>query len=187
MALFWCVMSGYFATQSLAEALPLHVCDLGGTLAIFTLGWQKRWARAVLYFWAMGLTTQAFITPINQEPITHARWWFFWGGHSWVVGAAIYDLVVLRFRPTRKDLVVALCVSVGYVLGVMVVNEALDVNYGYVGSHGDPPGLVALLGPWPWRVGWMSLIGTAFFVVLWLPWALFGGAAKAQRRGQSGD
>ena len=42
------------------DAAPLHICDLGGVVAMFALasrgGGHLRWFRAVLFFWAIGLT-----------------------------------------------------------------------------------------------------------------------------------
>src|SRR5882724_2688669 len=45
-------------------ALPLHVCDLASpiaTIAMLRPDWRV--ARTMLYFWGIGLCTQAFFTP----------------------------------------------------------------------------------------------------------------------------
>jgi len=157
------------------DAAPLHVCDLGGIVAMFVLlsrgGSHLRGWRAVLFFWGFGLTTQAFATPVltaEQGPHT-VRFWLFWVSHGFVVGTAAYDLVVRGFRPRRADLFRGVAVTAAWLAAVFTLNVLPEGgwNYGYVGPVDDQPGVVALLGPWPMRVAWMALIVLIGFVLLW--------------------
>lgn len=155
-------------------SLPLQLCDLACAMTplVFLTTW--RLPRALVYFWGIGLSTQAFVTPTLDEPPPSARYWLFWLVHLAIVGSAVYDLIVRRFRPTWQELLWALGVSVTWA-GLMVwLNEALGSNYGYVG-RGDPnsPTIVDLLGPWPARVFVMAAIGMAAFVCLWGVWPLW--------------
>src|SRR5438045_205288 len=45
-------------------ALPLQSCDLAGLLVIPALLTRSRLLRTILYYWAIGLCTEAFITPV---------------------------------------------------------------------------------------------------------------------------
>ena len=171
----WLFMQVWYAVYAWdpVDAAPLHICDLGGIVAMFVLysrgGGRLRWWRAVLFFWAIGLTTQAFATPVltaEQGPGT-MKFWLFWLSHGFVVGTAIYDLIVLGYRPTRRDLGRAVVVTAIWLATVFTLNAVMGWNYGYVGPIEDQPGVVALLGPWPRRVLWMMLIVLAGFVALW--------------------
>lgn len=162
------------ARFDLKVSLPLQLCDLACAMTplVFLTGW--RLPRALVYFWGIGLSTQAFVTPTLDEPPPSARYWLFWLVHLAIVGSAVYDLVVRRFRPTWRELLWAIGVSVAWVLLMVWLNEALGSNYGYVG-RGDPgsPTIVDFLGPWPARVLVMAAIGIAAFVCLWGVWPLW--------------
>lgn len=155
------------------DGLPLHICDLGGLLAPFALLTLNRWLRATLYFWAIALTSQAFIQPTLTYGPTSFLFWFFWGAHSIIFGYAIYDLAVLRFRPDWSDFGRASAVSLGYFAVIMPINIWLGANYAYIGNPASAksiPPFVAALGPWPERVVIIAgLVGLAFLLAL-LPW-----------------
>jgi len=159
----------------LSESLPLHVCDLAGPLAIAALWTQSRPWRALLYFWGIGLCTQAYFTPVLEEPwgLGTLRFWLFFGTHFQIIASALYDLIVLRFRPTWGDFVRGVCMSVAYVLAMVLLDAATGWNYGYVGpTRPNNPTIIDHLGPYPWRVVYLSIIVTFAFAALTLPWRL---------------
>ncbi len=157
----------------LPESLPLQLCDVAAWIAPLALLTQKRWLRAVLYFWAIGLSTQAFFTPVLSEGLAHPRFWFFWIGHTQIVGSAIYDVVALGFRPTFKDLLLGVLANLALFAVVMPLNLAFGLNYGFVGdSEPDQPTLITRLGPWPLRIVWILLLVHSIMLVLWLVWPL---------------
>jgi len=168
-------------------SLPLHLCDIVAWLAPLTLLIRARWMRAALYFWGIGLSTQAFFTPILTEGVAETNFWLFWGGHTMILAAAVYDVVVLGYRPTGRDFLTVVVISLGYVGAMMVFNMAFDVNYGYVGDQ-LPARETALdlLGPWPWRVVAMVGLGTAAMGALWLVWPAASRLAPGRRgRGEA--
>ncbi len=155
----------------IGTSLPLHLCDLASVAAALMLFTNARWLRAVLYFWAIGLSTQAFFTPTLTDGIATLRFWFFWIGHLQIVGIAVYDVVARGFRPTGRDFLIGVGASVLWASTAMVVNLSLGTNYGFIGSATpENPTIVDHLGPWPWRVGVLGVIVTTLFAVLWLVW-----------------
>lgn len=160
----------------LRHGLPLHICDIGQLVAPLALLTLNRWLRATLYFWSMALTTQAFIQPTLTFGPSSLLFWCFWIAHTIILGYAVYDLVVLRFRPDWSDLRRAATVTLGYLALTLPINIALGSNYGFTGDlpAKDIPPFVAALGPWPWRVAVIAaLVGLAFLLALapWRPWA----------------
>jgi hypothetical integral membrane protein (TIGR02206 family) len=166
----------------LKGGLPLHICDINGMVATLALLTGNRWLRAVLYFWTFALTTQAFIQPhLNVGP-AHILFWAFWGAHSLILACAVYDVVVLKFRPDWSDLGRACAASAAYIALVMPIDLVLGANYGFVGNPADPkmiPPFVAALGPWPWRVLVIFALAALGFVLVLLPWL----AVRRTRRG----
>lgn len=155
------------------ESLPLHLCDLAAWVAPFALLTQARWLRALLYFWGIGLSTQAFFTPVVEGGHADIRYWLFFLGHTQIVGSAVYDVAVLGFRPRWRDWAVVTGITLAWIVPVTVFNVLMDVNYGYTGRM-TPPGrtLVEFLGPWPWRLAVMFVLTQVFWLLILVPWEI---------------
>lgn len=172
----------YFATPprlSWAESLPLQLCDLACLAAPVALLAPERcrWARTLVYFWGLGLSSQAFITPTLTESFPSLRYFQFWLLHLVIVGTAVYDVLARGYRPTLKDLRLALAVSILWFVLVFALNIALarlglgEANYGYnANTRPTNPTLIDQLGPWPLRALWLGLIGTAIVTFWWAVW-----------------
>ena len=160
-------------SYSLAQSLPLQVCDLTGLIGPLAILTRARWLRAVLYFWGLSLSVQGFIQPVLTKGASHVEFWLFWANHTVIVGTAIYDVVALGFRPRLKDFLTAVCASMIYLALIIPFDVALNVNYGYVGPD-DPiehhKTVIDDMGPWPWRVVPVTALGIFAMWLLYLPW-----------------
>jgi hypothetical integral membrane protein (TIGR02206 family) len=175
------------------ESLPLQLCDLAAFVAGATMVWQTRWLRSLNYFWGIGLSTQAFLTPTLTVGLGNPKYWMFFVGHTMIVGSAVYDVVVLRYRPKLKDMGVAIAISLGYVGAAVATNLILDrsgllaegvrANYGYMGNTlSKNRTIIDELGSWPLRIFKLMGIVTLDFFLLWGVWqvvALFKGRGAA--------
>lgn len=165
------------------ESWPLHLCDVAAWVAALTLLTGNRYLRPVLYFWAIGLSTQAFFTPVLTEGLAHPKFWFFWIGHTQIVGSAIYDVVVGGFRPRWRDFLYGVAANAAYTAVVLPIDVVFGLNYGYIGPMTpERPTIIDKLGPWPGRVFLVALIVHGVMAVLWLAWPLGGWAARVVRR-----
>jgi hypothetical integral membrane protein (TIGR02206 family) len=170
----------------LRTGLPLHICDFNGLIAPLALlsGW--RFVRATLYFWTAALTLQAFIQPALTAGPASLVFWAFWVAHTLIVACAVYDIVVLGYRPCWSDLGRALIVSAGYVALVVPINLWLGSNYGYLGNPAavsEVPPFVHALGPWPQRAVILVALVPLGFVAVLLPWLIFGARQKPEPPG----
>jgi hypothetical integral membrane protein (TIGR02206 family) len=175
---YWLQPAHYDITRS----LPLHMCDIAALLAplLFLTHWRP--IRSIMYFWGIGLSTQAFITPTLTHGIGEQRYWLFWLGHLAIVGSAVYDLVVRRYRPALRDYLGTTAITIGWYAGVFWLNTRLHANYGYNGNVPmDRPTLIDSLGPWPARAFILAAIAITWFGVLWAVWPLFGKLADKRR------
>jgi len=153
--------------------LPLHICDLGGLIGPFALLTRNRLLRATLYFWTFALTLQAFIQPALTDGPATSVFWFFFAAHSIVLACALYDLLVLGYRPLWADLPRVYGFSAVYVAGVVAVNAWLGANYAYLGDPAPPlkiPPFIDALGPWPLRAVIVLALAAVSFPLLVLPW-----------------
>ncbi len=167
------------------DVLPLHVCDIAAWVAPLALGLQVRWLRSWLYFWAIGLSTQAFFTPVLDAGAGQTHFWLFWIGHLQIVGSAIYDVSVLGYRPRIRDLAVVVTISLVYGVIMLGLDVAFGWNYAYLGdSKPDAPTVIDHLGAWPFRLLPLVSLGVAAMALAWLPWALVD---RAKGRAATGD
>lgn len=153
----------------LQDSLPMHLCRWTVWIAAWSMLSLNPKMRALLLFWGLGLSTQAFFTPMITYGAKDIAFWIYWINHTQIVGAAIYDLVVLGYRPTKRDLKFAMLWGLVYALLTIGLNLALSTNYSYlgVGEH-EGTSVVDQLGPFPQRLIWMVLGGQLIFVFIYL-------------------
>lgn len=155
------------------ESLPLQLCDLAAFVAAAAMITHKRPLRTMLYFWGIGLSTQGFFTPILKEGYESWRFWFFWISHTMIIGSATYDVVVCRYRPTLRDVVVAFAWTLAFAGVAMAVNLMWDVNYGYIGNtKPENRTIIDDLGSWPLRVVKLAVLIVFLFLLLWAVWPI---------------
>lgn len=151
--------------------LPLQMCHLTSLIASAVLLTRNDTLRAILYFWAFALCTQALITPSLIDPPTSLVFWSFWFLHGFVMMTAIYDIAVNGFRPGWRDYRTACIAAAAYVALVLPINLALGANYGFVGiSKPLNPSIVDLLGPWPDRLLIIVPLAALAMLLALLPW-----------------
>lgn len=154
-------------------SFPINICDLVALIVPIAFVRPHRNWHALLYSWGLSLSTQAVLTPdLVSGPLTLA-FWIFWGMHVLIVGGAIYILVVRRYRPTWRDCGFAIAMGWVWIVVIFALDWLTGYNYGYVGNaKPSQPSLIDYLGPWPLRVLWMGLLGSAAMVLLQVPWAI---------------
>lgn len=180
--LTWIVTNGYYLVPgrfSVSRALPLHVTDFLGLMGPLVLAFGRpRPLRALLYYWGIGLSTMAFITPDLQSGPAQIGFWFFFIAHLMILVAVAYDLLVRDFRPDWRDWLSAVALSVLYVACMAPLNLLLESNYGFVGrATPGQPSLIDYLPAWPWRIFIMLGLTVIAMALLTLPWT----AGRRQR------
>lgn len=172
--LFWILSTGFWFQPQYFRwdtALPLQFCNLANLIGALAVARRIRAMQSLLYFWSFALCIWAFLTPSLDVGPAHVWFWIFWLYHLFILIAVLFTLAVDKFRPTWKDFLTALGLTFGYMVLLAILNAITGWNYGFVGA-GTPiqPSPVDVLGPYPLRLVWMALIGTAVFAILMLPW-----------------
>ncbi|MBA4027633.1 MAG: TIGR02206 family membrane protein [Planctomyces sp.] len=163
------------------DRLPLQICDWLSLIGPLYLITGRRWMATLLWCVGVGLSTQAFVTPIVRHGPVYPRFWEFWAFHWLVVFPPIYAVVVRGYRPWWRDFRLAVAVMLGYTLLVMPINVRFGANFAFLGdSSAGAPTLADVLGPWPARVPVIIALAMAAMALTVAPWSVLR-ARRARR------
>ncbi|WP_428388348.1 TIGR02206 family membrane protein [Mucisphaera sp.] len=161
--LVFVLLQGYRLTVDFVPGfdIPLHYCDVALPVGLLAIATGVRWLRATLLFWTFGLSWNAWITPAVAFDLTTVDFWVFWVLHGAVVVLALYDLVVLGYRPRWLDLWMGVGATIAWGVLTLGINLVSGWNYGYVGPDTEldlaATNALDVFGDWPLRLVWMSL------------------------------
>lgn len=167
---FFYIQQGMADALSWEYSLPLDFCSLVLIACILALFRCGPFFDEITYFWGLGGTLQALITPDLGAGFPSLDFILFFWSHGAILFGIVFILAVQNFRP-RKSSVLRMMIALNtYAAVVGALNALTGWNYGYLCWKPAVPSLLDLLGPWPWYL--MSLEGIALltFFVLALPW-----------------
>lgn len=164
------------ATEGLAwqKALPFQLCDWAMVAIIVALlTGRQRWLE-VAYFWGIGGTLQAILTPDLKYAFPDIRFLTFFIAHSGIVVAIAFMMIVKRFRPHWISIVRVFAWSELYFVLTITVDLLTGENYGYLLHKPAAASLLdALSSERIVYILQMHLLALIFFFVLYLPFALY--------------
>ena len=136
------------------------------------------WPRPILveltYFWGLGGTLQALLTPDLREHFPSYPYWQFYLAHGGVIAAALVLTVGLgrRPRPGSVPKIFGLTLALG--LADALVDLVTGGNYLYLRQRPLNSSLLDYLGPWPWYVLAGALLALVVLLLLEAPFRLTG-------------
>jgi hypothetical integral membrane protein (TIGR02206 family) len=151
--------------ESVAELVPLQLCDLTLFLGAYTVVTLSKRTVEPLYSFAMSGTLAALVTP--ELPCVHVadfRFVTYFGLHGLTVVAAAVLIFGLRLVPKPGAWWRAWLWLNAYAAVVALVNVASGMNIMYLRAKPTVPTLFDTLGPWPWYL--LSLEGVALGLFL---------------------
>ena len=166
----WLAVSVY--DQPWTESLPLHLCRLSTLLCAAMLAFGSYRLFEVAYFWVMGGSVAALLTPDLAHGFPHLLYFTFFIGHGLVVFSVLFAVTGYGFRPRLQSIAFAAAVTAAYMLVMVIVNGLLDANYLYLRAKPPGPSIYDYLGPWPWYVLSAWVLGIVVCLVCYLPFAV---------------
>jgi hypothetical integral membrane protein (TIGR02206 family) len=136
-----------------AIALPVQLCDIGGFVAAAALWWRKPLLVEIAYFWGLGGTLQALLTPdLRDQHFPGFPYLQFYVTHAAIVLAALFLVIGLRLRPRAGSVLRIFFLTLAFAAAVGLVDVVTGGNYMYLRQI--PPGgsLLNFMGPWPWYI-----------------------------------
>ena len=175
----WMLATDQWTIQGM---LPLWLCSLTSWSMPFLL--IKRSYRYYEWAYFMGIigASMALLTPdLTIYGFPHFRFLEFITLHGAIIVAVIYMTVVEGFRPTWKSLPRVFLVTNLYWLFCAWVNSQIGSNYLYTRGKLPTPSLLDVLGPYPWYLVSMEILGIVLCVLLYLPFAVRDRQVKKSR------
>jgi hypothetical integral membrane protein (TIGR02206 family) len=155
-------------------------------VAAAALWWRKPLLVEVAYFWGLGGTLQALLTPDLADHFPSYPYFQFYVTHAGVVLAGLFLVIGLRLRPRAGSVPRIFFLTLGFAAIVAVVDVVTGGNYLYL-RH-IPPGasLLNLMGPWPWYIVTGVAVALVALLILDAPFHLawiraWAGAVRARR------
>lgn len=154
--------------------LPFQLCDWAMVaIVVALLTGRERWLE-VAYFWGLGGTLQAILTPDLRHAFPDVRFFSFFIGHSGIVVGILFLMIVRGYRPHFRSIWRTFAWSEVYFVVTIVVDLITGVNYGYLLHKPQEASLLDFLSDnWPIYLLQMHLLALAFFFVLYLPFAIY--------------
>lgn len=151
------------------DLLPLHVCGLLFYICAFVLWKRDQLAYEIAYFWGMGGTLQALLTPEMNRPFPDPTFFSHFAGHGVLLVAIFYATLTLGMRPMPGSVLRALGATLGYAALLLPLNLLLGTNYMYLVSKPAAASILDILGPWPWYIGAAIALALVSYLIWYLP------------------
>src|SRR5437762_7289584 len=171
--IFYMMRVGQFGAVSWQQILPLQLCDWGMVVVIVAmLSGNQRWFE-VAYFWGIGGTLQAVLTPNLPYGFPDFRFFSFFISHSGIIAGVVFLMLVHKYRPYPMAIVrVFLWTELYFVITVMA-DAYTGYNYGFLLHKPEAFSLLSFLSDWrPLYLIQMHGLALVFFIVLYLPFGI---------------
>jgi hypothetical integral membrane protein (TIGR02206 family) len=175
------IVARRFGVTSWQRTLPMQLCDWAMVVIIVAL-WtgNRRWLE-VAYFWGIGGTLQAIITPNLAFGFPDLRFISFFVAHSGIIIGIVFLMLIYGFRPRPIGILRTFAWTELY----FVVTFALDLltgeNYGFLLHKPEAFSLLSFLSDWrPLYLLQFHGLAFLFFCTLYAPFAIVDLARKGQ-------
>jgi uncharacterized membrane protein YwaF len=169
---------------TLRESLPLHMCDLALLLCVATLprlaagdgllrpqrlGWGVQTSYELVYYWGLGGSTQALLTPDVPDGFPSFLCVRFFMTHGGTVVAVLLMTIGLGLRPRPRSPLRVWVITALAALPVALINWLLGTNYMYLCGPPTAPSLYDYLGRWPWTLLSLAALAIIVWELCYLP------------------
>src|SRR2546430_16270579 len=133
---------------SAAASLPVQLCDVGGFVAAAALLWRRILLVEVAYFWGLGGTLQAVLTPDLKEHFPSFPYLQFYVTHDLVILAALFLAFGLALQPRPGAVRRIFLLTVAFAIVVGSIDLATGGTYTNLRQVPVSGRLPELYGPW---------------------------------------
>ena len=159
-------------TWSAAASLPVQLCDVAAFVAAAALVWRQLVLVEVAYFWGLGGTLQAVLTPDLKDHFPSFPYLQFYVTHDLAILAALFLVFGLALQPRPGAVRRIFVLTVVFAIVVGLIDLATGGNYMYLRQVPASGSLLDLMGPWPWYIAAGALLTLVVLAILNAPFRL---------------
>ncbi len=159
-------------TWSVGTSLPVQLCDVAGFVAAAALLWRQLLLVEVAWFWGLGGTLQAVLTPDLKDHFPSFPYLQFYVTHDLVILAALFLVIGLALQPRPGAVRRIFLLTLGFALLVGLIDLTTGGNYMYLRQVPAGGSLLSLMGPWPWYIVTGSLLTLVVLAILDAPFRI---------------
>ena len=167
------IVARHLGGATWTKSLPFQLCDWAMFVIIVAL-WtgNRRWLE-VAYFWGIGGTLQAIITPNLPFGFPDLRFISFFVAHSGIIIGIVFLMLIYRFRPRAGAILRAFAWSEVYFVVAFTVDLLTGENYGFLLHKPEAASLLNLLSDSrPLYLLQFHALAFLFFCLLYAPFAV---------------
>src|SRR5205085_2761323 len=173
------IVARHFGVTAWYRALPLQLCDWAMVVIIVAL-WNgnRRWLE-VAYFWGIGGTLQAIITPNLAFGFPDLRFISFFVAHSGIIIGIVFLMLIYGFRPRPNGILRTFAWTEIYFVVAFTIDLLTGENYGFLLHKPEAASLLSFLSD-SRLLYLIEFHGLAFlfFCALYAPFAIVDLARK---------
>ena len=160
-------------TWSVGASLPVQLCDAGGFVAAAALLWRQLLLVEIAYFWGLGGTLQAVLTPdLGDQHFPSFPYLQFYVTHDLVILAALFLVIGLALYPRPGAVRRIFLLTLAFAVLVGLLDLVTGGNYMYLRQVPASGSLLNLMGPWPLYIAVGALLTLVVLAILNAPFRL---------------
>jgi hypothetical integral membrane protein (TIGR02206 family) len=175
------IVARQFGVAAWQKMLPMQLCDWAMIVIIVAL-WtgSRRWLE-IAYFWGIGGTLQAIITPNLQFGFPDLRFISFFVAHSWIIIGIIFLMLIYGFRPRAIGMLRTFAWTEVYFVIAFTTDLLTGENYGFLLHKPEAASLLSFLSDSrPLYLLEFHGLAFLFFTLLYSPFAIVDLVRKGQ-------
>ena len=167
------IVARHFGVTDWYKALPLQLCDWAMIVIIGALWTGNRHWLEVAYFWGIGGTLQAIITPNLRFGFPDLRFISFFVAHSGIIIGIVFLMLIYGFRPRPIGILRTFAWTEVYFVVAFTVDLLTGENYGFLLHKPEAASLLSFLSDSrPLYLLEFHILAFVFFALLYAPFAI---------------
>jgi hypothetical integral membrane protein (TIGR02206 family) len=161
-------------TTTWQQMLPMQLCDWGIVVVIVAMcTGNQRWFD-VAYFWGIGGTLQAVLTPDLRFGFPDWRFISFFTSHCGIIIGVVFLMLTRRYRPYPMSIVRVFLWSELYFVVTFITDKLTGFNYGFLLHKPEAFSILSFLSDSPpLYLVQMHGLALSFFLALYVPFAIY--------------
>jgi hypothetical integral membrane protein (TIGR02206 family) len=175
------IVARQFGVAAWQKMLPMQLCDWAMIVIIVAL-WtgSRRWLE-IAYFWGIGGTLQAIITPNLQFGFPDLRFISFFVAHSGIIIGIVFLMLIYGFRPRAVGILRTFAWTEFYFVIAFTTDLLTGENYGFLLHKPEAASLLSFLSDSrPLYLLEFHGLAFLFFALLYAPFAIVDLVRKGQ-------